>query len=65
MDQVKKISKELDIPDIAVEIWTFNIDAHHFFQCKGFDIYSFRMWNIQRHAEPMRGANGVQIAGFT
>ena len=46
IDQVKKVSKEQDIPDIAVETWTFNKDANHFFQSQGFDIYSFRMWNI-------------------
>jgi ribosomal protein S18 acetylase RimI-like enzyme len=51
MDKIKKVSKEKDIPDIAVETWTFNKDAIDFFQNQGYDIYSFRMWNIERHAE--------------
>ena len=46
LDQVKKISKEHDIPDIAVETWKFNKDANLFFQSQGYDFYSFRMWNI-------------------
>jgi ribosomal protein S18 acetylase RimI-like enzyme len=46
MDKVKKVSKDLDIQDIAVDTWTFNKEANHFFRSQGFEIYNFRMWNI-------------------
>jgi hypothetical protein len=46
MDEVKNLSKDLDIRDIAVDIWAFNNEANHFFRNQGFDIYNFRMWNI-------------------
>jgi ribosomal protein S18 acetylase RimI-like enzyme len=59
MDEVTKVSKNLDIPDIAVDTWAFNNEANHFFRSQGFDSYNFRMWNIKRNAEPTSGADGV------
>jgi ribosomal protein S18 acetylase RimI-like enzyme len=46
MDEIKMVSKDLDIQDIAVDTWAFNKEANHFFQSQGYDIYNFRMWNI-------------------
>jgi len=46
LNEVKRLSKDMDIRDIAVDTWAFNSDANHFFRSQGFDVYSFRMWNI-------------------
>ena len=46
LDEVKKLSKDLDIRDISVDTWAFNNDANHFFRSQGFDAYNFRMWII-------------------
>ncbi len=44
MEAVKGLARDKDISLITLDVWSFNQQAHAFFESQGFQNYNERMW---------------------
>ena len=44
IEAIKVLAREIDISLIALDVWSFNIKAHAFFEKQGFKNFNDRMW---------------------
>ena len=43
-EELQRIAKQKEIRHFALDTWTFNTEAHRFFEKMGFETYNLKMW---------------------